>query len=144
MWLKVLIGLGVALILFCLIALAPLGRLICDLFTKSAVSVSNMSGSDVRFEKVTVNNQTIWDRSEVIIKTYSNPENPYLDMRGGSIYAEFRAPRRKIELKLIVINEMNEKEVLSCTLDNSRRPCHFSADYRKGKLVCGDCVDYLD
>ncbi|AFM27038.1 hypothetical protein [Desulfomonile tiedjei] len=103
-----------------------------------------MSGSDVRFEKVTVDDQVIWDRPEFVIRTYSNLDKPYLDPHGGSISAEFRAPRRKVELRLVVINEMQEKEIVSSKLDNSLGHCSFTATYRKGKLVCSDCLNYLD
>ena len=56
----------------------------------------------------------------------------------------FFAPKKIVELKLIVVNQRGERETVSCELDNRQRPCVFTARYSNGKLECGACSDYLD
>lgn len=137
--LKILVGLGALFSLIVLIALIPPGCFIYYLSSTSAVSIFNQSGADVRFEKVTIDEQIIWDRSEIVIKTSTDS-----DRSGGSILKEFSAPRRKLELRLVTVNESNEREIVSCTLDNNQCPCFFATYYFKGRLECGHCQNYLD
>jgi hypothetical protein len=137
--LKILSGLGALVSLIVLIALIPSGCFFFYLSSTSAVSLFNQSGANVRFERVTIDDQIIWDRSEIAIKTSTGANRS-----GGSILREFSAPRKKLELKLVTVNESNEREIVSCTLDNNQRPCFFTVYYFKGRLECGHCQNYLD
>lgn len=117
------------------------GYSIYDQTTASEVWIRNYSGSDVRFEKVTIDSTPIWEKPGIVIKTIKNLEKPWLDTRGDSIKPRFSAPRKNVELKLVTLNEKSERETVSCTLDNRRRPASFEAFYYKGRLVCRDCRD---
>jgi hypothetical protein len=138
LWLNVLIGLGLLLVLIAGILAVIAGDYIYEKHTKSLISVTNWSGSDVRFEKVILDNEILWEGPDVVVKS-KNPERPWLDRHGTGPMPYFRAPRKLVELKLVVINQMQERETVSCTLDNRSGPCFFEVSYRKGRLSCGDC-----
>ncbi len=124
-WEKALIAVGALFFCIFLVTLIQSGYFIYDINVSSELSIRNWSGSDVRFEKVTVDDQPVWDKPHIIIKTIKNFEKPWLDTHGDSISANFRAPKKGVELKLITVNEMQESETVSCILDNLRRPSSF-------------------
>jgi len=142
-WIRVVIALSLVIFLIILTALLS-GCGICSLLTESAIIIENRSGSNVRFEEVTIDGQIVWAGHDVIIRTKGNLEKPYLDTTPASIMIHFRAPKRILELKLTVVTLMLERETVSCALDNRPRPCIFAAHYVKGKLHCGECEDYMD
>ena len=87
-WSRILICvLGLLSLLILSVILLPPLNFVYHLWFTSAVTVSNRSGADVRFEKVMIDDQIIWDRSEIIIKT----SRPNVDRHGGSIPKEFKA-----------------------------------------------------
>jgi len=142
-WHKIGIGMIFVFIVILVIVTLPLVCCIYRIFTESALLVRNYSGEDVRFEQVMVDSRIIW-RGPIVVKTYLNLKKPYLDTRGGHIMPHFHAPRKIIELTLVTINDQQEREAVSCVLDNRARPCIFDVEYFKGKLKCGKCCDYMD
>jgi hypothetical protein len=106
--------------------------------TGTMLLIYNHSGSDVRFEKVIVDDRTVWEGADYVLKPRS--ERPWLDReRTGVMPPDFRAAKKIVELKLVVINEGGPRETVSCAMDNRKGPCFFEACYTKGQLSCGDC-----
>ncbi len=140
-WEKVLVGLGAVFCLVFMIQAAEAGYFIYDLSVSSELEILNWSGSDVRFEKVTIDGQSVWGKPDVIVKTLRNFEKPWLDTNADRISLRFRAPRKNLELKLVTLNAMHEGETVSCTLNNAHRPCSFEVIYYKGKLAAHDRRD---
>ena len=96
---------------------------------ESFVQIWNGSGFDVRFEQVLIDDQVIGGGPHTII---------------SSDYVSFRSSTGPVQLKLTTINELEERETVSCTLagsSTSNRPkwCRFRAYYYKGRLQCSDC-----
>jgi hypothetical protein len=139
LWLKALIGLCLLFIFIILIVAIPLGYYAYHRNMNSLRSITNSSGSGVRFEKIIVDDQILWEGPDIIVKSRTNFEKPWLDRHGRGPMPYFRAPKRFVELKLVVINEMQERETVSCMLDNRSRPCFFEVYYKKGRLSCSDC-----
>jgi hypothetical protein len=137
--LKVPIGLCLLFSLFFASAAILVGCSVKDVFhTGSEVMIWNRTGFDVQFEQVTIDDQVVWTGPELIVSP-KDLSKPWLDNRRHCMLLEFRAPKKLVEFKLVMLNKMQEKEALSCTLDNRSRPCFFEVFYHKGKLVCFDC-----
>jgi hypothetical protein len=134
-WEKALVGLGAVFCLVLLIDAVRDGYFIYDLNVRSEVEIRNWSGSDVRFEKVTIDGESVWGKPDIIVKSLRNFEKPWLDTNADSISIKFRAPRKNVELKLVALNDIRERETVSCMLDNARRPSSFEVIYYKGKLT---------
>jgi len=139
LWLKALIGLGLFVVLVVGILAVIVGNYTYERHTRSLISIKNWSGLDVRFEKMILDNEILWEGPNVVVKSKTNLEKPWLDRHGTGPMPYFRAPKKLVELKLVVINQMQERETVSCTLDNRSRPCFFEVFYRKGRLSCSDC-----
>jgi hypothetical protein len=139
LWLKVLIGLSLSFFLVVGILAIPLGYYAYYRHMSSLISIENWSGSDVRFYKVILDDHVLWEGHDIVVKSIKNLEKPWLDPHGRGPMPYFRAPKKLVELKLVVINEVQERETVSCTLDNRSRPCFFEVHYMKGRLSCSDC-----
>lgn len=144
-WLKILIG-------FCLSALLLVVSVLIffvysvhhALYGFSNVMIWNRSGHDVRFEMVTVDDQVIWTGPALIVSP-KDLKKPYLDNRRHAMMLGFSAPGKLLELKVVIRSKTEDKETLSCTLDNRSRPCFFEVFYHQGRLSCGDCgKDFFD
>jgi hypothetical protein len=144
LWLRALIGVCLLLAIIIVIVVLPLGYVVYGTYTLSTVMIDNRSGEDVRFEQVTIDDQTVWAGPDIIIKTKTNLQKPYLDTRGKFIGPSFRVPKKVVELRIVTVNEMQEKETVACALDNRSSPCFFSVHYFKGRLECSKCQNYLD
>jgi hypothetical protein len=139
LWLKALIGLCLLSVVIILTVAISVGYYAYDRHMSSLISITNWSGSDVRFEKIILDGLILWEGPDVIVKSKKNVEKPWLDRYGTGPMPYFGAPKQIVELKLVVINEMGERETVSCTLDNRSRPCFFEVSYRKGRLSSSDC-----
>ncbi|MFZ5866055.1 MAG: hypothetical protein ACOYXY_09260 [Thermodesulfobacteriota bacterium] len=142
-WQRALIGFRVLFVIIILLGTIDAAYIIYDHNTTSKVWIRNWSGSDLRFEEVTIDDKPIWNKPDVVIKTIKNFQEPLLDTRGDKIALGFRAPKKEVELKLVTLNEMQEKETVVCRIDNRLRPCFFQAYYYKGRLVCHQ-IEYQD
>ncbi len=144
--LKRLIGLRLLLSLLVVNAATLFGCSIDDVFLmNSDVKIWNRSGFDVQFEKVTIDGQIIWAKPDITIVSPKDLDRPWLDNRLHSIFLHFRAPKKLMVLEIVILNKIQEKEIVSCILDNRSRPCFFEAFYHKGKLGCTDCgKDFMD
>lgn len=140
-WKKALTALAALFLVIMVVDSITAGLFIYDTSVSSELWIRNYSGSDVRFEKVTVDGQPVWSKPDIVIKTLKNFEKPWLDNRGDTISPRFRAPKRDVELQLVTANEKGERETVSCTLDNRKRPCLFEVFYYKGKLVAHEQRD---
>lgn len=136
LWRKGLIGLMVLFIGVMSIPALEVGYFLYEQNTQSEVWIRNWSGSDVRFERVTIDNQPIWGKPKIVVKTIRNLEKPWLDTRGDTVLLKFRTPKGNVELKLVTVNEMQKRETVSCTLDVGSRSHRFDAYYLGGRLAC--------
>ncbi|MFH1117958.1 MAG: hypothetical protein V1792_28895 [Pseudomonadota bacterium] len=139
-WQEILIGIGIVLV----VIISILGILAyCFnyyVFCKSVVLVRNLSGHDVWFEKIAVDDKVLWESSNVIIRSPKDLSRPLLDTRRTRIVCSFRPPwRTVVKLTLIVLDENLRRQTLSCSLDNTRWPCSYTVDYYEGRLVCHCC-----
>jgi hypothetical protein len=136
--LKITGGIVLLLILFGLIKIEQLFYSMDETSAKSSVFFENQSGLHVRFDKVIIDNQVVWEDPDVPI-----PKKDVLDSRfndhGTSNMVSFSAPERLVKLELETVNDMDETERVSCTLDNRLHPCLFQARYVKGRLFCYGC-----
>jgi hypothetical protein len=139
LWLKALVAFCLLLFFIILMVAVPWGYYAYDKHISSLISITNWSGSDVRFEKIILDDQVLWEGPDVVVKSKKNVEKPWLDRYGTGPMPYFRAPKKIVELKLVVINEMGERETVSCKLDNRSRPCFFEVSYKKGRLSSSDC-----
>lgn len=103
------------------------------------VIIWNVSGLDVRFEEILVGDQKTTGGGPRIIGSPKDLKNPWLEGPRDSIGFGFSSSTRQVELKLITINELDERETVSCMLDNRSPWCIFKAYYHKGALMCSDC-----
>jgi hypothetical protein len=142
-WRNILIGLCLLFMLVILIVILivaiPLGYYAYDRHMKSILFIQNWSGSDVRLEKVILDDQILWEGRDIVLKSKRNLDKSGLEPEQARLMPYFCAPKKSLELKLVFINEFQERETVSCTLDNRSRPCFFEVSYKKGKLFCGDC-----
>jgi hypothetical protein len=107
----------------------------------SYLIIWNSSGLDVRFEQVVIDDQVIWGGAETFLsKEHLRQHLPHSGR--DSVYVSFRSSTRPVQLKLTTINELEERETVSCTLDDRPVSCRFKAYYHKGRLVCSDCRDF--
>jgi hypothetical protein len=114
----------------------------------SYLIIWNSSGLDVRFEQVVIDDQVIWGGAETFLsKEHLRQHLPHSGR--DSVSFSFRSSTGPVQLKLTTINELEERETVSCTLDDppvSGRfrgffgmGCRFRAYYYKGRLLCSDC-----
>ncbi len=140
-WLKILIGFGTLFFLIVAIVAIPVGQYIYHSHTDSLLWIVNSSDLGVRFEKVMIDDQIVWEGPAIIIKSKHTLKQPEHRNLGGNIMPHFRAPKKLVELKLVVIDQMQERETVSCMLDNRSRPCFFEVFYHKGSLSCSEDCD---
>ncbi len=115
-------------------------RYIYDRHTRSLISIENYSGSDIRFEKITINNEVVWYDPSITFK--SKPlTKPWLSTHRAGPTSWFHSPKAVVELKMGIVNQKGEVQTLSCQLNNRSRPCFFEAFYINGSLSCSDCDD---
>jgi hypothetical protein len=107
--------------------------------TLSSVFVRNDTGFNVRFEKVIVDDQLVWEEPDLIFMSKRNLEKPWLDTRRHAFGFDFRAPKKFVELKIATLNDLQERDTVSCALDNRLKPCFFEVSYQKGRLFCSHC-----
>jgi hypothetical protein len=107
--------------------------------TLSSVFVRNDTGFNVRFEKVIVDDQLVWEEPDLIFMSKRNLEKPWLDTRRHGFGFDFRAPKKFVELKIATLNDLQERDTVSCALDNRLKPCFFEVSYQKGRLFCSHC-----
>jgi hypothetical protein len=143
LWLKALIGLILLFILIVSLIAIALGPYIYDHHSLSSVFIWNVSGLDVRFEKIAIDDQIIWKSPDIIIESRQGLGPPRPDNRRHGILLDFRAPKKSVQFKLVTVNLSQERETLSCVLNNQSRPCLFEVFYHKGRLNCSDCGDEL-
>ncbi|MEW6350924.1 MAG: hypothetical protein AB1646_17850 [Thermodesulfobacteriota bacterium] len=105
-------------------------------FTEGALSIRNMSGMDVRFERIEVSGKVLWADPDVILPSVRNFEKPYLDPASRGLLLRFTAPKKTVELKAVVILDDRHRETVRCMLNNDMRPCFFEIDYLRGSIVC--------
>lgn len=138
-WLKIVIGLCLSFPLLVVGAAILFVYSVHDaLYGSSYVMIWNRSGLDVQFERVTIDNQVIWSGPDLIVSP-KDLDQPWLDNRRHSMMLDFRSPRKLVELKVVILTKMQEKETLSCTLDNRSPPCFFEVFYHTGRLSCCEC-----
>jgi hypothetical protein len=138
-WEKLLIGFCLVFFLCALFIGIQIGFFVYRVGTDSRLIIWNESGSDVRFEKVIVDGNNVLQKPRTLIVPKTNVERSLSNRQQEAVTIVFQAPKRKVELTLVVIGNSQEGETVSSILDNTSRPCSFQAYYYKGQLVCGDC-----
>ncbi len=103
------------------------------------VIIWNASGLDVRFEEVLVGDQETTGGGPQIIVSPKVLKKPWLEEGRNRVDLGFSSSTRQVELRLTTINELDERETVSCMMDNPKPRCFFSAYYHKGALMCSDC-----
>jgi hypothetical protein len=102
-------------------------------------TIYNASGLDVRFEEVLAGEQTTKGGGPQIIVSAKDLKERWLARDRNAASFGFSSSTRQVELKLTTINELDERETVSCMLDNRSEMCFFKAYYHKGALMCSDC-----
>jgi hypothetical protein len=136
---KVVVGFGLLSIATILTGITILGYYAYDRQMSSLLFIQNRSGENVRFERIMLDDQVLWQGPDTIVKAITDLDKPSVDSGGGGPMPYFRAPKKYVELKIVAVNGLNKREVVSCTLDNRSRPCLFEVHYYEGRLVCHDC-----
>lgn len=136
----VVVGLCLVYLAIILFVPAPKGSCADGMHPRSMAIIRNGSGSNIRFEKVIVDDEIVWEEPELTIMSKKDVETPWLDKRVASFWIDFCAPDKFVELKIATLNDMEERDTVSCALDNRLRPCLFEVGYQKGRLVCSPCT----
>jgi hypothetical protein len=110
-------------------------------FTTSYTQIHNKSGSNARFEKVTVNNEVVWEKPATLVPPMRRCGEYWDHSDESSIRLNFHAPAKHIRLELTVMGKLQERETVTCELDNALRPCYFHIYYESGTLTCPGCAE---
>ncbi|MBI4963403.1 MAG: hypothetical protein HY913_09000 [Desulfomonile tiedjei] len=137
--LRLALLIGACLVFFAIILFLPAPE---DMPPSSTAVICNASGFNVRFEKVIVDDQIVCEAPELTIMSKKDLGKPWLDNRLDHLFIEFRAPDKFVELRIATLNAMQERDTVSCALDNRLRPCFFEVGYQKGRLVCSPCTHW--
>lgn len=139
---KILSGLAVLILLIVAIFAIWIAYFTHKAWSVSTISIYNSSGLGIRFEQVTIDDQVVMKNPHTLVTTIKDSETPRPDSSQGQISIDFRAPKDDVEVTFVVLDEMQRRETLSCTLDNRRCPCKFNVYYFKGRLSCHRCIQY--
>lgn len=114
-----------------------------DPYPYGSLYICNRSGLDVQFEELTVENTLIWGGPEFVASTELQKRSNAGDA-GACRFFTFHAPRKAVQLSLTTMNELQEKEVVTCILDNTQGPRHYWVWYHNGGLACCDGGPFSD
>jgi hypothetical protein len=134
-------GITVACLIAGIIVLcvSDFGRVSSDRPFIGNVIIWNASGLDVRFEEVRVGDEKTIGGGPQMIVSSKDLKKPWLEEGRNRVSLGFSSSKRQVELKLTTINELEERETVSCMLDSRLPWCIFKAYYHKGALMCSDC-----
>ncbi len=124
-----------------MLCVSDFGHVSSDRPFGGSVLIWNRSGLDVRFDEVLVGDQTIGGGPQIIVSP-KDLRQPWFEGGRDSVSFGFSSSTRQVELKLMTINELGERETVSCMLDSdlSSSSCFFQAFYSNGALLCTDCM----
>lgn len=129
-----------ALVVACIVSLTAVLVAWPNSQPSCSVSIENRSGQEIRFERITIDGKIIGLKSRRLLpNSDENISSPASLVNLTRV--KFQPSRRPLRLSVVAVNEMEERETVSFTLEKPFNGCTFNCRYYKGSLLCSDAGD---